>query len=694
MRNPHSEFIFRLFQAQQMTPAQKKEQEERITLAKDQLFHHGITGLDLFNHQQRIKKLQCDFTEEMFVYLVKSYKPYFYQTEYYWSWLWQRALAQKVALLTCGNQAGKSTSNIKLILRLAVNEDNNWHKIWPHVTVPNIMWYFYPEKKVFDVEYEKKWVDLISKETTCPKIGYKIKRADGAISEIKFNSGVSIYFKSYSQREMNLQSATVYLICIDEEPPFSIWAELLSRTMNCGGLIRGVFTPTIGQPEFARAFDPKARDRDENFKDALTLTISLYDCQYYTKIKWKNPKYKDSAPLLSLPNPVVVNKDGKGLLGRREHSPQHDTGYIYGANGDILYSFDLKHKKARWDNKRIDAYKNLLGDEKEIETRIYGLFRRETGLLYPSYSRQRNNIEGVIIPRTWSYYCGVDIGSGGPRNHPAAIVFVALSEDHRQGLLIDCWRGDKIVTSNSYIFNKFLELRGPWLDYFGKKPDIQIYDSASIDFKLVALEGGEVFKEAKKIKKDGSEFLDTLLSIGALQLLMSNSKHEPHRYMPLVMEEFESVPIEKKEANAKQIKDDLLDALRYCVFLMPWNLDYIAKQRNLQDDYQKELKKSTEPPYENKILKTYLQGDHRELANTILDIRRKMVRAKNNPEVQKLIDPLIERQIDETKSYIIKNSSQLKKMRATKIDKNQVAHINLIKNLKKPAREYTSAYYP
>lgn len=113
----------------------------------------------------------------------------------------------KMCLLTAGNQLSKSSTQIRKCLNWATNKDL-WQVLWPKRR-PRIFWYLYPSLDVAEIEFDKKWVtEFMPAETykDDPVYGWTFNRKK---MQIDFNSGITVYFKSYEQSVSNLQTATV-----------------------------------------------------------------------------------------------------------------------------------------------------------------------------------------------------------------------------------------------------------------------------------------------------------------------------------------------------------------------------------------------------------------------------------------------------------------------------------------------------
>lgn len=273
---------------------------------------------------------------------------------------------------------------------------NIWKKAWDHE--PRIFWYFYPTLEIGTVEVKQKWVpDFMPRGPLIhsPTWGYDLDIKNRVIQAIHWKSGVSTFFKSYEISATNLQTASVDLLCADEEMPEILYPELMARVSATDGYFWTVFTATLGQEMWRRVIEEKGEF--ELMPDAFKRQVSMYDCQRFT--------------------------DGS-------------TG--------------------RWPVEKIERQKKIYATDEEIQRRVYGKFVLDSDREYPGYSPKRNLKIGHKLPKDWYVYGAVDVGSG--TGHPPAIVFVSVSPDFKQGRVFRAWRGDKGDYIAGDILEKYLEL--------------------------------------------------------------------------------------------------------------------------------------------------------------------------------------------------------------------------------------------
>ncbi len=337
---------------------------------------------------------------------------------YRWAWNFFQS-KNRYNFLCAANQISKSSTQIRKAIHWATAKEI-WPELWP--TTPTQFWYFYPDRGVGHSEYKEKWVKEwlpIGPNDRFPDgqpdwmriikeggnhddstYGWKPTFKAGQIESIQFNSGVTIYFKSYEQGVMSLQTSSVYAMFCDEELPEDMLSELQARCFSptISGYFHMVFTATIGQEIWRATIEEKGKN--EKFKEAYKQQISMYDCLTYS----------DGTP-------------------------------------------------SAWTVEKIEEIKRNCKDDNEVQRRVYGKFVVDTNRKYTSFQRAKNLKPAHKLPKGWLVYVGIDIGSGGTA-HPAAIAFVGVKPDFSVGRVFKGWRGDGINTDAADILNKFLELKG------------------------------------------------------------------------------------------------------------------------------------------------------------------------------------------------------------------------------------------
>lgn len=433
-----------------------------------------------------------------------------------WKWYkWARAFFESVNrmnLLTAGNQLSKSSTQIRKAIHWATAK-YLWARLW--TTKPAQFWYFYPSKDVATVEFDEKWVKEFLPRGAMkdhPIYGWteEKERRGGkkVIHCIRFNSGVTIYFKSYHQKEVDLQTATVHAVFIDEELPENLYQEVRARIRGIRGYFHAVFTATLGQDFWRRTMEPTQEEKAaglEKFPKAFKQQVSAYDCM----------EYDDGSP-------------------------------------------------GPWTAERIQDEIDSCESEDEVARRIDGRFIPDISeRTYAGFDWNRNFQPFHPVPATWNVYPGIDIGSGGPKGHPAAISFVAVSPDYMQGRVIKFWRGDKIVTTSGDVLGQYLKMKRE----LGRPVMPANYDWHNADFRTLAGRSSVPIVPAEKGHQIGEQTLNTLLKSGML-VIYDDVDGEAKK----LGQELRSL---KKSTAKNQAKDDGSDSLRYACARVPWDFSAI-----------------------------------------------------------------------------------------------------------------------
>lgn len=325
--------------------------------------------------------------------------PHRYGMDWYaWAWDFYKS-TNKMCLLCAANQISKSSTQIRKTIEWAGNTAL-WPKLWK--TPPKQFWYLYPDSNTATSEFDTKWVEFMPKGAykDHKTFGWTIIRGDKkAVDYIQFNSGVRVYFKTYTQNVKNLQAGTAHFIACDEELPEELFSELMARLYASDGHFAMVFTATLNQDFWKLAIE--GTGDMEKFPEAHKQQVSMREC--------------------------------------------------------ILY---MNGKPGHFNEERIKQIEAGCKSEQERIRRVDGGFITEIGRKYAQYDAARHLKKPFTIPPDWRKYVAVDLGSGGTA-HPPAIAFVAIRPDCRFGVVYKGWKGDDGPTyTNGDVFNKFLSLRG------------------------------------------------------------------------------------------------------------------------------------------------------------------------------------------------------------------------------------------
>lgn len=377
--------------------------------------------------------------------------------------------------------------------------DSLWPELWK--TTPRQFWYLYPNQSVATSEFDLKWVPEFmprGKLKDHPRYGWKPNYEQKKISSVTFNSGVHIFFKTYSQNVMDLQSGTVHYLAFDEELPMNLYDELQFRTSGVDGYLSGVFTATLNQQFWKEVME--GAGEDERLPDAFKLQISKYDCL----------TYEDGSP-------------------------------------------------GAYTEEKILREIAMCKSQTEVQRRIFGRFVTEEGRKYPAFEYERHMIKpsSLEVPKSWNTYVGIDLGTGGLDNHPAAIVFIALNPLCNLGVIYDGWRGDGITTTSEDILNKYLELKAK----NNVEPVQVFYDWHGKDFEIVASRAGIALTKPDKTRSLGDDIMNTLFKANMLLIYETEELRKLGNELSNLM----------NSAKKTRAKDDFIDATRYPVVGMPWD---------------------------------------------------------------------------------------------------------------------------
>lgn len=453
---------------------------------------------------KEIEKVQARIRLKEGLPHIYKYKWYSWAREYHDS-------TNKINLLCAANQISKSSTQIRKCIHWAT-EKPLWPHLWRHI--PNQFWYLYPSQKQVNAEYLTKWLQFLpsGEFKDDPIYGWKLESKDKDIVGIHFNSGVHLYFKTYSQAAATLQSGTVDALFCDEELPVDIYEELIFRITASDGYFHMVFTATLGQDFWRRAMelDSLSEDEVEALPEARKWCVSLYDCMQY--------------------------QDG---------SPSH------------------------WTEEKINIIKARCSSHNEILKRVFGRFIIEKGKLkYPTFDYKRHMKTAHPVPKEWLIYGGADTGSGDAKKtnqekasgHPAAILYVAVKPDYRSARVFLGWRGDGITTTAGDVVLKYKEL----VDSNNLMVTEQVYDWGSADFFEMAKRIGMHFEKADKGHEIGEETVNTLFKNNMLYI-----------YGTPELEKLAKELTSLRNKGKKQ-KNDLADTLRYICRKIPWDWSVIT----------------------------------------------------------------------------------------------------------------------
>lgn len=218
---------------------------------------------------------------------------------------------------------------------------------------------------------------------------------------------------------------------------------------------------------------------------------------------------------------------------------------------------------SQWTEDRIRQTINRLGTQQEIDLRVHGRFVQTEGLILSAFRRERNLKPVTPKPDGWFWYAGVDIGGGQGGSLPG-IAIIAVRPDFQFARVIHSWRGDpsKIYTASD-ILDKYLEMRG------SQVMAGEYYDYASKDFGTWAIRAGIGFQPAEKSRDIGFPLLNTLFKN---EMLIIDDTEENQDLVGEILNL-------RHNQNKRHAMDHVVDALRYGVTKIPFNLEGISGEK-------------------------------------------------------------------------------------------------------------------
>lgn len=290
-----------------------------------------------------------------------------------------------------------------------------WPELWPKLprgVVPGQFWYLYPTKDVASIEFEEKWRLFLPGEDykSHPVYGWKDEWDNGKIAACHFNTGVTIYFKTYAQDVEKLQSGSAFKVSCDEEPDEEVIPELQARTNATDGYMSYVFTATKGQEYWREVVEEKSK-----MKEAEIYQISAYDCQVY--------------------------EDGS---------------------------------LTQWTDEYIKRLIDRCPTEAHVQRRIFGKFAVDEGRKYESFEKKHNVVKAYPIPNDWIKYCGLDYGGGGSSHPSAIAFVAVRPDFKKGAVYKFWRGPQGVLTAAQDVLQKYLELKGTenlaatWFDWAAK----------------------------------------------------------------------------------------------------------------------------------------------------------------------------------------------------------------------------------
>jgi hypothetical protein len=350
------------------------------------------------------------------------------------------------------------------------------------------------------------FANFVKKLTSLVGTAHKVS----VLGSVPTNEEELVYNLSVENSHTFFANNTLVHNC-DEELPMPFYDEVMFRLTATNGIYSSGFTPTLNQ-----LFWKQAMNGNKILPRALKMSVSMYECL----------KYEDGSP------------------------------------SRIMTLHKIKEAESKCKN------------ETERQRRIFGKFVTEEGRAYFAFEHEKH----VTAPKNydgWNIYSAVDYGSGEDlnashkkkvrKNHPAAIVFIAVHPNLKKGVVIKSWRGDGVKTTAGDVFLKYQELSKDF------KITQACYDAGAVDFGTIASRNGYSFTKANKTRDAGMDLVNSLFKHEMLTINDDDAENLK------LSGELSHVMVTQQDSGDKR-DDDLCDALRYCVMQVAWDLSAVVTQ--------------------------------------------------------------------------------------------------------------------
>lgn len=324
-----------------------------------------------------------------------------------------------------------------------------------------------------------------------------------------------------------------------------------------------------------------------SLKNWCTIHIKTYD-QWQENVQWGNPDWMwlDEEP---------VNQDVWGELKARTRTKNCEMLItmtpLNGLTGvyDFFFWNDNKELEAKCkiyrvsslDNPHTDKTWTLWMSAEEYRLRVDGSFESPTGLVYSSFSRSKNIVPYFDPTREewWKFYKAIDFWT----SHPTAIVFLAQDPDD------NLYVYDEIKLANTELKEIVRQLtdRSRWVDF-----EYFVRDSGA------AREWLELEKQfwIRTVPADkNSRWANDMSNRRTWILMINNLFHNGKLFIAdtckLLIKELESHYYKDwaaKDWEVIKVNDDLLDAMRYIIYLVKNNYNSNTRKSPILRKFEKE----------------------------------------------------------------------------------------------------------
>jgi hypothetical protein len=341
-----------------------------------------------------------------------------------------------------------------------------------------------------------------------------------SIESVKFASGVTIYFRNYSQSPTALQGISADAVFLDEECPEAHFDELLvraqARQVEGSGYVSMCFTATLGQLYLYKCMELQGTDQ-ETFIGAWKRQISAFDCL----------RYADGTP--------------SGLWTKK---------FI--------------------EQELIPKYRT----NAEVQRRIYGRFIKTGGLLFEDFDMERNTESyGDTDTAGWSTYCGIDFGAGGEYGHCSAIILAKVDPSYTKARIVKSWSSKKVRMTQADLLVQYQMISSDHENV------ITYADWSATDFFEFASRESVAINKAEKRHEIGVNLLNTCFRDGQLKIWMGDEAGDNH----LLIQELRSISEDTpKNKRIDDMTDALRYCLSLCPLRVTSYLEAPVKKKQVE----------------------------------------------------------------------------------------------------------------
>lgn len=238
------------------------------------------------------------------------------------------------------------------------------------------------------------------------------------------------------------------------------------------------------------------------------------------------------------------------------------------------------YKVSALDNPHTDKTVTKGLTEEEYRLRVEGSFENPTGLVYSSFMRGKcvvPHFEPRLLWLDTKYYRAIDFGT----THPTAIIWIAQDEDD------NLYVYDEFEETNYPLWDMVTEInrRSIWYDY-----EYFVRDSASaregLEFKRMWINT----VTADKYSKGANDMSNRRAGIMLINNLFHTNKLMISDRCQKLIRELETHYYKdwsKRDGEVNKENDDLLDALRYVIFMIKKNT-WVNKKSSFIRDFEKQ----------------------------------------------------------------------------------------------------------